>query len=177
MAVNVIKFVPTRAQLIEGIRHVVYEYGNLMAAGHFSISIEGKAPWRTNCDDAFLLGCRKLGDFLLSKGRSKRCGQELDDILALDYLPQNFIQTWELPVWSNEWRDAMNKQLAHISYTRTKVWVHETWVPSLLKEFNGAYWDFQDAITNQDFRAEFDRQFQECQSKEGFKNNIDLRRR
>jgi len=35
------------------IRDVVYEYGNLRAAAYYSI--HGQAPWRTNCDDAFLL--------------------------------------------------------------------------------------------------------------------------
>ena len=58
------------------IRDVVYEYGNLRAAAYYSI--HGQAPWRTNCDDAFLLGCRKLGDFLMRDERSKNRGQELD---------------------------------------------------------------------------------------------------
>src|SRR5713101_6031771 len=32
--------------------------------------IHGAAPWRTNCDDAFLLGCRKLDDFFMKDKRS-----------------------------------------------------------------------------------------------------------
>jgi hypothetical protein len=53
-----------------GLEHVCYEYANLISAAHWSIN--GQAPWRTNVDDAFLLGYRKLRDFLFRGKRSER---------------------------------------------------------------------------------------------------------
>lgn len=122
MATNFRQFVPDKGQRIAAIRDVVYEYANLMAAGYYSV--HGSAPWRTNCDDAFLLGCRKLDDFLMRDKRSMKDGQELDDVLAFDYLPTNPTRHWNLPIWSAEWRGPMNKQLAHIAYSRGKEWKH-----------------------------------------------------
>src|SRR4051794_36687465 len=119
---SVRRFLPSREQRIDGIRHVVYEYGNLLEAAHYSLC--GSAPWRTSCDDAFLLGSRKLDDFLMRDERSKLRGEEQDDILALDYLPQGHLRSWSLPVWSTRWRLAMNKQLAHIAYCRDEEWNH-----------------------------------------------------
>jgi len=40
--------------------------------------------------------------------RSKNRGQELDDILALDYLPMNPPRKWKLPIWTGQWLDPMN---------------------------------------------------------------------
>jgi len=60
---------------------------------------------------------RKLDDFLMKDKRSMKGAQELDDVLALDYLPTNPTRTWDLPIWITEWRDPMNKQLAHIAYS------------------------------------------------------------
>jgi hypothetical protein len=169
-------FQPDHKQRIDAIRHIVYEYRNLMVAGHYSM--RGLVPWRTNCDDAFLLGCRKLEDFLMKNDRSKlRRGnvyQELDDVLALDYLPPGAGRNWALPIWSAEWRGAMNKQLAHIAYTRDKGWNHLIWVPKLEAEFNKAWWDFRESVTDDDFNKEFDKQIQVCQA--GL-TNIVLRRR
>jgi hypothetical protein len=71
---------PEREERIAAIEHVVYEYANLMSAAFHSL--RGPAPARTHSDDAFLLGYRKLGDFLLLDIR--RYG---DEIIALDYLP------------------------------------------------------------------------------------------
>ena len=71
----------------------------------------------------------------------------------------------------------MNKQLAHISYDRSKEWDHLKWVQKLSDEFNKAWWDFRDAVTDKDYNKEFDKQLQECREKEGFRNNIALNRR
>ena len=149
-------FLTNHTQRIQAITHVVYEYGNLMVAGYYSI--HGAAPWRTNCDDAFLLGCRKLDDFFMKDKRSVKGGQELDDILASDYLPPNTTRRWELPIWTSEWRDPMNKQLAHIAYSRGKGWDHTIWVPKLVDEFRKAWWDFYGAIIDADYIEEFDKQ-------------------
>src|SRR5436853_5000231 len=72
------------------IEHVVYEFANLLCAHHYSI--HGNAPWRTNADNAFLLGYRKLGDFLLNEYPRRH-----DDVLALDYLPVGSTRAWDLP--------------------------------------------------------------------------------
>src|SRR5690349_1712180 len=98
--------------LKRGIEHVCYEYANLISAAHWSIN--GRAPWRTNVDDAFLLGYRKLRDFLLKDKRSERKGVEVPDVVASDYLQPGFARTWQLPSWESEWQAEMDKQLAHI---------------------------------------------------------------
>jgi hypothetical protein len=163
-------FVPDHAQKLAVIRDLLYEYGNLMAAAHFDL--DGAPPWRTNCDDAFILGCRKIGDFL-STDIDKR---HKDDVLAIDYLPLNATRTWDLPIWKAKWREDMNKYLTHITYRRTEDrdakgllhWEHKVWVPQLRDEFNKAWWDFRDAVTDSDFCAEFDKQLRDCQNKKGF---------
>ena len=155
-------FVPDHGQRIAAITHVVYEYANLMAAGHFSI--HGSPPWRTNCDDAFLLGCRKLDDFLMREKRSVKGGTEQDDVLALDYLPTNSTRNWDLPIWRVEWRGPMNKQLAHIAYTRDKEWNHLIWVPQLEREFREAWWKFRESIIDNDYDQEFDKQLTICKA-------------
>ena len=174
MIANKCRFAPTPRQRLDGIRHIVYEYANLLSAAYYSMN--GRAPWRrTHCDDAFLLGCRKIGDFLMKDRRSKRHGQELDDILALDYLPTKVARHWELPIWSN-WQEAMNKQLAHLSYSREKGWDHRLWVPRIEAEFRKAWWCFRDAVVSQEYGEEFDKQLRSCQTKVGFEN-IPLHRR
>ena len=174
MATTPSQFIPGRGKRIAAIKDVVYEYANLMAAAHYSL--HGSAPWRTNCDDAFLLGCRKLDEFLMRVKRSVKHGQELDDILVVDYLPTNATRPWDLPIWIAEWRGPMNKQLAHIAYSRDKEWNHLIWVPQLEPEFNKAWWDFREAIVNDAYNQEFDNQLIACQAKPGF-GNIVLQRR
>jgi hypothetical protein len=174
MAATTRQYVPMPQQRIAAIEDVVYEFANLMAAAHFSM--RGQAPWRTNCDDAFLLGCRKIGHFLMAGRRSTKNGQELDDVLALDYLPTDQTRGWSLPIWTAEWRDPMDKQLAHITYSRDKEWDHRTWVPKLELEFRNAWWSFCQAIVDDGYKREFDRQITVCQAKPGF-GNIILQRR
>jgi len=171
---TILKFNPDRAQRIGAVKHVVYEYANLMAAAHYSL--RGQAPWRTNCDDAFLLGCRKMDDFLLKNSRSNDGTKKLDDVLALDYMPSKTKRRWALPIWSGQWRRAMNKQLAHIAYARQKSWDHRLWVPQLEAEFNKAYWDFRDSVTDDDYGEELDRQLAFCQGKPGFQDIVLQRR-
>src|SRR4051794_20028713 len=109
---RLVSFFPDHDTCVTGIKHVVHEYANLISAAHYSMS--GAAPWRSHCDDAFLLGCRKMHDFLLHKRRSVMANKELDDILAIDYLAPGAPITWSLPIWTAEWCGPMNKQLAHI---------------------------------------------------------------
>jgi hypothetical protein len=164
-------FVLSRPDQIALIRDLMYEYANLMVAAHFDLN--GDAPWRTNCDDAFILGCRKIGDFLMND-TSKR---KDDDVLAMDYLPPTARRTWDLPIWTTTWRDEMNKYLTHITYRRAEDrdakglphWEHKVWVPQLRDEFNKAWWDFRDSVTDSAFCAEFDTQLRERESRPEFK--------
>ena len=149
-----IPFTPSKDQRLKAVQDIVYEYANLVSAGHFSLT--GSAPWRTHCDDAFLLGCRKMDDFLMRKTRSNYARKkEADDILAIDYLPDDLKITWELPIWAKEWREPMNKQLAHLSYNRDKEWDHTIWVPQLIPEFKHAWGAFLDSILDPEYRAAF----------------------
>jgi hypothetical protein len=168
MKKDLVRFVPDRSQRIAAVKDIVYEYANFISAAHHSI--HGHAPWRTNCDDAFLLGCRKLDDFLTKADRLRMGNVELDDVLARDYLSSATIPDWVLPIWSVEWRAAMNKQLAHISYTRDKEWNHDIWVPQLRREFETAWWKFRAAVTDDSYNQEFERQTGICQAKPGFEN-------
>jgi hypothetical protein len=158
-------FTPNSKQLTRGIEHICYEYANLMSAAH--CDMKGSAPWRTHADDAFLLGYRKLGDFLLNLSRSKLRNQELPDILALDYLPSSCTPSWWLPTWTAEWRDPMNKQLAHLSYLRDKAWVHYDWVPKLEEEFRTAWRKFRSA-TDSKYKRRFASEIPKCRRKPGF---------
>jgi hypothetical protein len=153
------------AFLIRGIEHTCYEYANLMSSAYWSM--HGTAPWRTHADDAFLIGYRKMHDFLVRKTRSKRNGGELPDILALDYLPNGYVPNWTLPTWTREWRETMDKQLAHLSYEREKLWDHRQWVPTLEEEFRNAWRLFLQAIDPQ-YKQEFAKQIEHCSSKQGF---------
>lgn len=155
----------TPALLKRGITHVCYEYANLMSAAHYDI--RGHAPWRTHCDDAFLLGFRKMRDFLLRDRRPERSGAELPDILASDYLPAGFTRTWALPTWEAEWQDEMDKQLAHITFERDKEWNHTKWVPRLENEMRRAWAEFLKAVPDP-HKAEFEAQIAHCHAKPGF---------
>lgn len=160
------RYRPNAALLKRGIEHVCYEYANLISAAHWSIN--GQAPWRTNVDDAFLLGYRKLRDFLLKDRRSKRNGLELPDILAGDYLPRGFARTWMLPTWELEWQAEMDKQLAHITFEREKEWNHLKWVPTLESEMRTAWANFL-AVVDPQHKPELTAQLTHCQGKPGFK--------
>lgn len=155
----------TPEALKAGITHVCYEYANLISAAHHDIY--GQAPWRTHCDDVFLLGYRKMRDFLLRTTRSVRKRAELPDILATDYLPARFKRTWDLPTWENEWQDVMDKQLAHITFERQKVWDHGQWVPILENEMRTAWSKFL-AEVKAPHKAEFAAQINHCRAKPGF---------
>ena len=154
-------FSPTPQQLTRGIVHICYEYCNLLSAAYWDL--HGVPPWRTHCDDAFLLGYRKMSDFLLNTRRSaaRRSGDivELSDILASDYLPDGITPTWDLPTWRLEWRDAMNRQLAHLSFDRDEEWVHFNWVPKLESEFRAAWTAFMQALAPE-YRPVFEGQIE-----------------
>ena len=161
----------TPALLKRGIEHVCYEYANLISAAHWDL--HGQAPWRTHCDDAFLLGYRKMRDFLMRHKRSERRSAELPDILAGDYLPSGFTRAWDLPTWENEWQAEMDKQLAHITFEREKEWNHLKWVPTLESEMRTAWAAFLNAVIDPAHKTEFASQVAICQAKPGF-NSVTL---
>lgn len=156
----------TPALLKRGIEHVCYEYANLISAAH--CDLHGQAPWRMHCDDAFLLGYRKMRDFLMRDKRSERKGVELPDILARDYLPSLFTRAWDLPTWEKEWQAEMDKQLAHITFEREKEWNHLKRVPTLESEMRTAWAAFLDAVIDPVHKTEFASQLATCQAKPGF---------
>jgi hypothetical protein len=166
-----IPYAVTPVLLKRGIEHVCYEYANLISAAHYDL--HGQAPWRTHCDDAFLLGYRKVRDFLLRDKRSERRGVELPDILAADYLPSGFTRAWDLPTWEKEWQAEMDKQLAHIAFEREKEWNHLKWVPTLESEMRLAWAAFLSAVVDPAHKTDFDSQLALCQAKPGF-NSVTL---
>ena len=156
-------FYPTRQDRIAAIEHVVYEYANLISAGFHSM--HAPASVRTHADDAFLLGYRKLSDFLTSVTRTE------DDILAIDFIPLGAIPKWQLPIWKGKWNAAMNKQLAHITYARVlspQSWDHRLWNGKLVGELRDAWGEFLQAIVDPEYMDEFERQIHSCQSRPGF---------
>lgn len=160
-------YTPGSDDLKRGIKHVCYEYANLISAAHWSL--HGQPPWRTNVDDAFLLGYRKLRDFLLKDTRSKGKHSEFPDVLACDYTVRNRKRTWSLPTWDSKWRAVMDKQLAHISFERESEWDHRIWLPRLEGEMRTAWAAFLLALEPQHklaFKAELAR----CRGKPGFRN-------
>jgi hypothetical protein len=106
-----------------------------------------------------------MDDFLMRPKRSVPCGgkKELDDILALDYLPDGFPITWDLPIWTAEWRGPMNKQIAHLAYARDKAWDHTVQLRKLLPEFQKAWSLFIGAIADQEYGDAFAAQLHEKQ--------------
>jgi hypothetical protein len=159
-------FKPTPQHLDAGVIHICYEYANLMSAAYWDM--HGCAPWRTHADDAFLLGCRKISDFLLRRTRSRlRNGDELPDILARDYIAPKAKPNWALPLWTYEWQKAMDKQLAHLSYVRDKPWNHHQWVPRLETEFRKAWGKFRRSLDPK-YKKAFTTEIAKCRQKPGF---------
>ena len=167
------KSYPVGPMLIRGIEHICYEYAHLMSAAYWSL--HGSVPWRTHADDAFLLGYRKMHDFLVfdQRAKARETKDEQPDILARDYLRTGGLPNWSLPTWTREWRNVMDRQLAHLSYEREKSWDHRQWVPPLEAEFRQAWQAFLDSIDPQ-YKIEFANQIEVCSRKPGFSPVIKL---
>lgn len=132
-----------QVKLHDGIMHVSFEYVQFCSAAHYAMF--GQSPWRTLADKAFLGVYRQLRDFLMRDTRSAdpvKKDEENSDILALDYLPPGYKRHWSLPTWDREWRMAMNKQQAHLTYERDKAWIHydtNIGIPKLEQELRQAW--------------------------------------
>lgn len=112
------------AVLLGGIQHVVHEYANFVSSAkmrqtgkHRGTPLE--PPINTHIAHAFLLNCRKMACFFAGPlGCPTTAGPpptpKWSDVFAVDYV-DNFTAT--LDHWCR-WKDAVDKQLAHITYTR-----------------------------------------------------------
>jgi hypothetical protein len=106
----------TMEQREKAIHHVVHDYANFVSSAEMTIHgkhVGGaffKPPINTHVGHAFYLNCRKMADFF------RVTSKEEDDVLAGHYVSTVI---FKLPV-SEMWRGPINKQLAHITYTRTR---------------------------------------------------------
>ena len=153
-------------KLKRSIHHIVYEYANLISSGTL-LTTPLAPPCNTHVQDAFLLGCRKLADFFLSR-------QQLDDVTARHFFGPKATLKLQLPEW-RRWQRVINKQLAHITYTR--VARPQTWDgtrnPVLLAEFRRAWKQFFERL-EEAHRAEFEREIAAKLKSPGF-GHLDLR--
>jgi len=94
-----------------------------------------KAPINTHVSHAFYLNCRKLADFF----QNKKLGN--DDVVAMHFVVG---YSARLPV-ADEWRIPINKQLAHITYSRDvdSVEITRSAQEALYSELREAWRDFR----------------------------------
>jgi hypothetical protein len=131
------KYIPTQSERLEAVWHVVYEYANLVSSGDL-LRVQHGFPINTYIQDAFLLNCRKVADFFVQE-------RHKDDVIAEDFT--NGKVDYALPSW-NAWCAAMDKQLAHLTYTRVNGaigWDGSANWP-LLSEFQNAWRQFLAAL-------------------------------
>jgi hypothetical protein len=155
---------PKPKELTQAAHHVVYEYANLISAGTL-LTKHLDPPCNTHVQDAFLLSCRKIAKFLLSQKKKP------DDVIARDYSPG---VTSKLPVW-NQWKGAMDQQLAHITYTRVRAarrWDGSPNAP-LLDEFRTAWRHFL-SLLREPHKTTFQKEIEERLTCKGF-GDLDLR--
>ncbi len=104
---------PEERKRFKAIHHIVHEYANFVSSAEMvreGKDIYGKyfePPINTHVSHAFYLNCRKLADFFQNK-------KFPDDVKA-----EHFVAGYKakLPVFGR-WRKRIDKQLAHIAYTR-----------------------------------------------------------
>lgn len=100
---------------ILAIHHIVHEYANFVASAEMAIrgrDCDGRGfepSINTHVSHAFYLNCRKLADFF-----QNRTERNADDVVAMHFAVGYFAK---LPV-NDRWRKAINKQLAHVTYSR-----------------------------------------------------------
>lgn len=100
---------------LEAIRHIVHEYANFVSSAEMVLTGKdtgGRAllpPLNTHVSHAFYLNCRKIAEFF-------GVGKTEDDVSA-----HHFSSPFQVMLpHSDKWRVPINKQLAHITYTRNK---------------------------------------------------------
>ena len=100
---------PNPNELKGGIRHIVYEYGHLVFAGQHTLTAPGK-PIDNVVQDAFLMNCRKLAEFF--GNRSSTPKMKAAHYCTVRQFPKVALVKWK------KWWDAIDNQIAHLSYTR-----------------------------------------------------------
>jgi hypothetical protein len=110
---------PSEAELLDSIRHAVYEYANLISSGEL-LAVQHAYSINTHLQDAFLLSCRKMADFFLWKPTQRYPEPQKYDIVASDFTVSPL--AYSLPVWRKKWATAMDRQLAHITWKRDQGW-------------------------------------------------------
>jgi hypothetical protein len=121
-------FTPTSTQLCDALEHIYYEIDQFLQAGLISTSDD----WINNALlESSLVHVRALLDFFEKSVRSHRNGQELDDVLSIDYgFPSQVV-----PV-AGIYRERLNKDLAHLTYSRTERSLQDKcWPPSQIHRF------------------------------------------
>lgn len=125
----------TQSSLLSAIEHVVHDYANLVSSGTMVVAGRHRRqpltpPMNAHIGEAFLLSCRKMDDFFTDNGNKK------DDLFASDYSASPI--KFDLPSWAI-WRKAMNKQLMHVTLTRTQKWEGHIENKLFLAEFKRAW--------------------------------------
>ena len=150
---------PSEADRIAAVHHVVHEYANFVSSAEMvrhGTDIYGthfQPPINTHVSHAFYLNCRKLADFF-----QNRLGPDKDDILAEHFLPG---YRAALPICDG-WRTPMNKQLAHVTYYRDKSSreIDSAACMELYRELKSTWRDFRTGLP-EPFRSEFVRKIKE----------------
>ena len=106
------KFCPTEEQRRRAIFDLFYEIEQLIDASSFSV--ENRVVQNAILDSV-LTHTRNLLDFYSRKKRTNRNGVEQDDVLVSDYGFPN--RTVNIP---SDVRKRLNKDLAHLTYDRSK---------------------------------------------------------
>jgi hypothetical protein len=125
---------PSKAELLDSVRHVVYEYANLISAGHLLQEVRTPLlpPVNTHVQNAFLLSCRTMADFFIIRRPTKHY------IAASDFTASP--EKYTLSVWKG-WATALNKQLAHLAWDREQGW-DGTAIKPLMEEQQAVWRNF-----------------------------------
>jgi hypothetical protein len=144
---------------LAAIHHLVHEYTNLVSSAEIVTTgtdvDEGylKPPINTHVSHAFYLNCRKLADFF--QNVSSRQG---DNIMAAQYVSGYKADL----IVSDAWRDAINKQLAHVTYARDErpQEISRETERALYAELKETWRQFRDRLP-EPYRSEFKRKVKE----------------
>ena len=93
------------------IHHIVYEYSNLVHSGDYVAYKSRGGPIGVHVGDAFLLNCRKLGEFFSTRPTDK------PDVRVVHFCSKNPMPILAMQHYRT-WRLAIDQNLAHISYKR-----------------------------------------------------------
>jgi hypothetical protein len=123
------KFIPADEQLINMLPHIHYEISQMTETLLTGASILNDLPGNTcqmQLENALWKSCiihaRILLDFFEFEKRRTRYDKEMDDVLSADY----GFKTQKVDI-APHYRDRMNKDLAHLTYSR----VYRTYTESL----------------------------------------------